>query len=513
MSALPFRLKIALFSALVSGLVLLGFGAASWLIIYRQKLDSVDAQIRALGARHPGWLANRSNFDRLSNTLEFILSEEHQGQILLLVKDAQGNILHRSPTWPVDLNPDQVDCSLQDDPAAPASSTAPATNAVGASHGPPWGAGGSGRGGGGMGRGPGMGRGGNPVLFTKLPRFLTVRAGTSAWRLGIMGNDELRVVVGLSFDTIQAELNRMRTVFLGAFPLALLLIGGGGWLVAGRALRPLRTISRMAQHITARGLDQRIPPSQEDPEIARLIAMLNGMMDRLEASFHQATRFSADASHELKTPLAVMQGELENALQAAEPGSPTQQLFNTLLEETQRLKRITRGLLLLSQADAGQLKLALEEFDLSADTEEIVNDARILGTEAGIQFTLTCTPALRVQADRSLLHMAIRNLIHNAVKYNDPKGWVRLSLTSEQQNATLTACNSGPGIPAADQPRIFERFYRVDPARNRSTDGLGLGLSLAREIVQAHGGKLVLQDSRPGFTCFALTVPLHSSTS
>ena len=157
----------------------------------------------------------------------------------------------------------------------------------------------------------------------------------------------------------------MRNIFLVTLPAALLLVGGGGWLVAGRALRPLKTIAQTAERVTARGLDQRIPVSDEDPEISRLIQVLNGMMDRLEASFNQATRFSADASHELKTPLAIMQGELENAVQAAEPGSPAQQVFSNLLEETQRLKTITRGLLLLAQADAGRLKLALEDVDLS----------------------------------------------------------------------------------------------------------------------------------------------------
>ena len=166
-----------------------------------------------------------------------------------------------------------------------------------------------------------------------------------------------------------ADLNRMRNIFLVTLPLAVLLVGGGGWLVAGRALRPLRRIRQMAEQVTARGLDQRISVAAEDPEIAGLVQVLNGMMDRLEASFNQATRFSADASHELKTPLAIMQGELENALQAAEPGSSQQQVFSNLLGETQRIKTITRGLLLLAQADAGRLKVALEDVDMSAALE------------------------------------------------------------------------------------------------------------------------------------------------
>ena len=370
MKSLPFRFKIAVLSALISGLVLGGFGTAAWYWLYRQKVEAVDTEIRSLGARHPGWLANRANFDRLGDSLEFIFGGEHKGQIIVLVKDRQGQRLFVSPDWPKELDPDQIDCTLVDDPKAKGQLTA---NPDSRPFGPPWASGGGpGRGGMGMGRGFGPGWGGNAVLFTKVPRFFTAKTSESVWRLGVMGNNELRLVVGLKYDQTQAELDRIRKAFLAALPVALLLVGGGGWLVAGRALRPLISISQMAERVTAQGLDQRIPASREDPEIARLIHVLNGMMDRLEASFRQATRFSADASHELKTPLAVMQGELENALQAANSGSAEQQVFSNLLEETQRLKRITRGLLLLSQADAGQLKLALEEVHLTAEDRKSV---------------------------------------------------------------------------------------------------------------------------------------------
>ncbi len=497
MKSLSFRLKIASLSALISGVVLLAFGAASWFLIYREKVQAVDTDIRSLGARHPGWLANRGNFDRFNSSLEFIFGDEHKGQILLLVKDAQGRQLYVSPGWPKDLVPGQIDCALADDPQAP---TQAATGAGAGSRSPPW------AGGGGMGRGPGAGRGGNPVLFTKIPRFFTAPAGGSVWRFGVMGNDDLRVVVGLNYDAVQADLNRTRNVFLGVLPIALLVVGGGGWLVAGRALRPLRSISRTAEGVTARGLAQRIPASNEDPEIARLIQVLNGMMDRLETSFRQATRFSADASHELKTPLAIMQGELENALQTAEPGSPAQEVFSNLLEETQRLKRITRGLLLLSQADAGQLKLALEAVPLSADLEAMIEDAGVLAGETNLRFDTHIPPDIWVHADRGLLHTALLNLLNNAVKYNEPGGSVGVTLVAEREQITLTLCNSGPGIPPADQPRIFERFYRVDQTRSRTQDGLGLGLSLAREIVHAHGGTLILKESRPGRTGFILAL-------
>ena len=506
MKASSFRLKIALLSVVISGLVLAAFGGVSWYLLYRQKIETVDTELRALGTRHPGWFANRANFDRLSSSLQFIFGEEHKGQVIFLVKDAEGRTLYVSPGWPKGMEPDKIECSLEDDASLASQS---ATNAdTSEQTGPPWGPGG-GKGRGGMGRGLGPGRGGGAVVFTKIPRFLTASTAEGTWRLGIMGNKELRLVVGLNYDAVAADLNRMRNIFLVTLPLALLLVGGGGWLVAGRALRPLRRIRQMAEKVTARGLDQRIPVAAEDHEIAGLVQVLNGMMDRLEASFNQATRFSADASHELKTPLAIMQGELENALQAAEPGSSQQQVFSNLLEETQRIKTITRGLLLLAQADAGRLKVALEDVDLSAALEGMVEDARILAADSNLRCELKMQPGLWVQADRALLQMAIRNLLGNAVKYNEPGGSVGVTLTADDGQAWVTLCNTGPGIPAADQARVFDRFYRVRQSNSRPTEGLGLGLSLAREIMHAHQGEVALKESKPGYTCFTLSLRLH----
>lgn len=496
---LSFRFRIAALSALVSGGVLLGFGAASWYLLFKQKVEGLDTEIRALGNRHPGWLANRANFDRFDSSLQSIFGEEHKGQVILLVKDAQCQTLYTSPDWPKSVPPGQVDCSLPDDPAMwrpsesnPSGLQMPAQ--------------GDGRGRGGMGRGLGPGRGGGgPVIFTKVPRFFTAKTPEGMWRIGIMGNDELRLVVGLSYASVEAELDRMRNVFLITIPFALFLVAAGGWWIAGRALNPLKAITVTAEQVTARGLNQRVPTSDEDPEIQRLIQVLNRMMDRLEASFHQATRFSADASHELKTPLAAMQAELENAIQNASQGSPQQRVCASLLEETQRLKRITSGLLLLSQADSGQLKLTPEEIPLSEDLESIVEDARILAADLDVQFKLELQPGVKVRGDRALMRMAVLNLVKNAVLYNQQGGSVDLGLSSGKE-VELTICNTGRGISPEDQPRVFDRFFRGRNRAAHSPEGLGLGLSLAREIIVAHQGKLLLKESRPGHTCFSVSL-------
>jgi two-component system, OmpR family, heavy metal sensor histidine kinase CusS len=491
MKPLPSRLKIALLSSGISGVVLVAFGLAAWMLVSRQKLESVDTEIRSLGARHPGWIAGHGSYQRLDDALAFIFGEAHENQIILLVKDASGPVLYTSTGWPKELDPEELDYHLQNDPNA---------TTVGGS------GAGLGRGRGGMGHGLGPG-GGSQVTFTKVPRFQTVTTTHGEWRLGMLGTADTTLVIGLNYAGPRAELNRIRTAFLIALPFALFLVGLGGWVVAGRALRPLKTIADTAERITARGLDQRIPDSSDSPEASRVVQVLNRMMDRLETSFRQATRFSADASHELKTPLTVMQGELENALQAAAPGSPEQQLFTNLLEETQRLSAITRSLLLLAQADAGQLKLALAPVDLCAELEGMIEDARVLATNSRLTFDVQCQPQPHVEADRALLHTALFNLIANAIKYNEPDGRIETRLMAADDKLVFTIANTGPGIPPEDQLKIFERFYRVRQVSELRADGIGLGLSLAREIIRAHGGDLSLKESRPGWTCFAVTIP------
>jgi heavy metal sensor kinase len=492
-----FRLKIALLSAIISGVVLVGFGVVAFLMISKQKIESLDTEIRSIGTRHPGWLSTRRDFKRLDEALGFIFGEDHRDQVILMVKNAaDGTVLYTSSGWPKDFDAAQLDSTLEMDPKASGITSDPGGKSDLS----------NGRGWGGMGRGLGPGGGGGQAAFTKIPKFQTIRTAVGEWRLGMLGTADTTLIIGLNAALTHAELDRLRNAFLVALPLALSLVGVGGWLVAGRALRPLRMIASTAERVTAQGLDQRIPVSNEDPEIARVISVLNRMMDRLENSFQQATRFSADASHELKTPLAIMQGELENALQEADPGSTEQQIFGNLLEETQRLKTITQGLLLLARADAGQLKPGEEILDMTHMLEGILEDSRVLSEKIGLDFEVNLMPRIDVRADPVLLRTALLNLFINAVKYNEPGGKIQVTLAAREKQAVLTIGNSGPGIPESDRARIFTRFHRVDIARQRQVDGVGLGLSLAREIARAHGGELELQASQTGWTSFVLRI-------
>ncbi|MCC6487048.1 MAG: HAMP domain-containing protein, partial [Candidatus Hydrogenedentes bacterium] len=303
--------------------------------------------------------------------------------------------------------------------------------------------------------------------------------------------------------------SRARNAYLIAIPRALALIAAGGWLLAQRALRPVRALTTTAERVTAKGLDQRIPVSREDEEFMRLIGVFNEMLDRLEKSFKQAVRFSADAAHELKTPLTILQGELEQALQAAEAGSSAQQLSSSLLEEVQRLKSIIRKLLLLSLADAGQLKLNLEPLNFSEMLESACEDVQILAPELTVQSEVE--EGVWIEADHDLLVQLVQNLTNNAIKYNRPGGKIGIQLKRDGQTVRFTIMNTGTSIPREDREKVFDRFYRADPSRNRKVDGAGLGLSLAKEIARAHRGELTLQDTPDGVIAFRLTLAAYDA--
>jgi signal transduction histidine kinase len=232
------------------------------------------------------------------------------------------------------------------------------------------------------------------------------------------------------------------------------------------------------------------------------------MMARLEQSFQQATRFSADASHELKTPLARLQLELEQALEHAPVGSPQQEIYSSLLDEISRLKAIVQKLLLLSLADAGQLKLKLEPVNLTQLLENVIEDCQAQAPHLIVEKTLA--PDVPINADPDLLEQALQNLASNAIKYNRDNGMIRFELSSDANHVWVRVANTGRPVPPADREHVFERFYRAGTARGERVEGTGLGLSLAREILRAHGGDLTLEASDDPLTRFVVQLPAIS---
>jgi heavy metal sensor kinase len=293
--------------------------------------------------------------------------------------------------------------------------------------------------------------------------------------------------------------------YLTALPVAVLVAAFGVWWISRKALQPLQDVANAAEQIHAKALGQRLPQRSVNDEIGRLVHVLNDTFNRLERSFAQATRFSSDASHELKTPLTIMCGEIESALRS-EVVDP-RIVLDGLLEQTERLSGIVEKLLLLSRADAGALTLRKEPLDLSAMCHELVEDAEILALRKKITTKSEISPAIVVYADESYLRRILLNLLDNAVRYNVEGGTLSISLGKSDSLAVFRIANTGPEIPPEHENRIFERFYRADPSRSSDTVGSGLGLSICRELVLAHGGDIWLERVQPGWTAFALTLP------
>jgi heavy metal sensor kinase len=318
-------------------------------------------------------------------------------------------------------------------------------------------------------------------------------------------------VIAVSLKTIDREMLATRNIFLISIFIVLFLITGGAWWLSGNALHPIRRLATAIRQVTVKGLDQRVPIGTTDVEFVELIQVFNQMLENLERSFKQASRFSGDAAHELKTPLAILQGELERTLQQAEPGSNMQQSLSSLLDEVRRLSGIVRKLLLLSLADAGRMSLHRVEVNLSEILAQMEEDLELLAPHLEVKTEIA--PQLRVQGDRDLLTQVLQNLISNAIKYNFPNGWIQIYTRQQQASVLVTITNSSKNIPLSDQERIFERFHRGDPARTRKVEGTGLGLSLSREITRAHGGDLTLDSTLSNQTAFTLTLPLESKPS
>lgn len=339
----------------------------------------------------------------------------------------------------------------------------------------------------------------------KKPVFITIQTPSGTWRAGIMGSERITMMVGVNMASYYEDAGQYRTALLGIVPFALLLLAAGGWVLAARALKPVALITRTAEGITAYALNQRIPPVDADKEIARLVDVINGMLERLEKSFGQAVRFSADAAHELQTPLTILQGELDDAVQHAPAGSEEQLRYSGLLEEVQRLKAIVQKLLILARADAGRLNLRLEPTDLTAMIGSAAEDISALAPHMKIETHIA--PGVMVKADPDLLGQVVRNLTTNAVKYGKEDGTIRLQLSIREQNAIFTIANTGAAIPATDRDKIFDRFYRVDQSRSKAVSGAGLGLSLARELARAHHGELRLDPASNNVVSFTLMLP------
>jgi heavy metal sensor kinase len=309
-----------------------------------------------------------------------------------------------------------------------------------------------------------------------------------------------------SLRLVDAAQGALLIVLVGGGVLAVALAAVIGYFSAGRALRPLNAVTQTAIQITrADDLSRRIPLTRtENDEVGRLITAFNETLERLERLFNAQRRFMADVSHELRTPLTAIRGNVDLLRRM---GQADPQSLEDIKSETERMTRLVGDLLLLAQADAGNLPLAREPVELDTLLLEVGREAQVIAGH--VSLSVGDMDQATVIGDRDRLKQVILNLVTNALKFTPEGGKVTLCLSHVNNWARLTVTDTGLGIPPEDLPKIFDRFYRVDKARSRVMGGAGLGLSIAQRITQMHGGRIEAASEGEGQgTTFAVWLPL-----
>lgn len=295
------------------------------------------------------------------------------------------------------------------------------------------------------------------------------------------------------WEQFQADL----LALLLPLPLVLGLAGLGGYLLARRALQPIQQMARRAEEITGDKLHARLPVETADGELGDLARVFNNMLSRLELSFEQLRRFTSDASHELRTPLTAIRSVGEVGLRKPATPEEYRDIIGSMLEEATRLTRLVDSLLTISRADAGQIQLQPSRFAAMDLVRECASMFEVLLEERGLRLEQSGDQEAMIEGDWLLLRQAIFNIVHNAIKFSPALGTIRMSVHVEDSEIVLQVRDGGPGIPAADLSRVFDRFYRVDTGRAREAGGTGLGLAIAQWTVEAHAGSIQL-DSKTG---------------
>jgi heavy metal sensor kinase len=342
-----------------------------------------------------------------------------------------------------------------------------------------------------------------------------VTEGQETWRSITINGQSWRVVsrpvqsqgsattvfqVGRAEDTMEAALAQLRLLLTVLAPLALVIGGIIGLVVTGRALEPIDRITRTAESIGAEDLARRLPEDAgaTPDEVGRLAGTFNRMLDRLENAFKRQRQFTADASHELRTPLTLLLTQLDVTLTRPRDAEEYRQAMRGMREDVVRLQRLVQSLLTLARADAGRDHVEFKPLDLGDVVERVVTEMQGLAREHGVRLETEIMPEVAVVGDEARLTELIVNLVQNAIQYTPAGGEVRVAaVVGRAGDVALSVTDTGIGIAAEHLPHLFERFYRVDPARSSAIGGSGLGLSISRAIAEAHGGRIDLE-SEPG---------------
>ncbi len=318
------------------------------------------------------------------------------------------------------------------------------------------------------------------------------------------------IAIGRSLSDNNQFVDQFRRNYFTALPLLVFLCGLMGWFVSSRALTPVKKLANAAARISTTNLRQPIPARGAGDELDHLIQTFNNMMERLANSFDQIRQFSTDVSHELRTPITAVRGQLEVALFTAETPEQYRDAIVTALEDVERLGQIVRALLLLSQAESGQLALQMTTLDLSSVVRNVAEQFEIPAESAGLTLDADLPETCPAEVDRIQIERLVSNLLSNAVKYTPSGGHISVTLRSRNDVICLSVRDSGQGIPPENIPHIFNRFYRVPSAD--PDKGLGLGLSFVAWIAKAHKGRVEVDSEVGKGTRFQVLLPVTQST-
>jgi two-component system, OmpR family, sensor kinase len=315
------------------------------------------------------------------------------------------------------------------------------------------------------------------------------------------------IVVGRSIERERAALVNLRWSLLSGGGIVMIIGLLGGLALSQRVLRPIRVMSETARSISASDLSQRIDERAIKSELGSLARTLNGTFDRLESAFVQQAQFTADASHELRTPLAVIHAGSELALSRERSAAEYRAALETNLRASRRMNGLVASLLVLARADANGLELRYSRFDLRRAVDDCLALLAPLARQRNV--AVECEgPAVSIEADRDRVLQLITNLVTNGIQYNRAGGSVKASIAREGIDAVLKVIDTGIGIARQDEPRIFQRFFRVDKARSRASGGCGLGLAICKSIAEAHGGTIAFATAPEVGTTFTIRLPL-----
>jgi heavy metal sensor kinase len=324
------------------------------------------------------------------------------------------------------------------------------------------------------------------------------------------GNPGYLVEFGELLDPVETMLNHMFLQLAWGLPLAVIIIAGGGYLLVRRALMPVEQITCAAERITQHNLSERLPVTHTGDELERLSVSLNRMITRLDDAVQNSKRFVADASHDLRTPLTIFRGELENFAEDGRLDSELRDRVGSMLEEVMHLGKIVEQMFTLSRLDAGEAQTEWTRFDLTELAQSTAEQMNLLAVDKGISISCDACQPVPMEGNRVRLKQVVVNLLDNAIKYTPEKGAIQLRVLAINGHAVLEVEDNGIGIPADALPHIFERFYRVDPARTADSESAGLGLAIVKSICIAHGAEVEAQSAVGNGSCFRVKLPLSN---